>query len=82
MRLKKAYAIANRIFFLSSKFKNGNPTVYMYYVTTGKWTGDQNLTARADTEVADLLQTGNFKGVYFNPVGADQIQKLYNQFDP
>jgi hypothetical protein len=63
----------------SGKFSKGNPACYLYYVTTGKWVNDKTLLARATAEVEDLKATGLFKSVDFNPVGADQIQRLYNQ---
>jgi AIPR protein len=77
--IRAAVEIMNAIFAQAGKFKKGNPTCYLYYVTTGKWQNDQNLKARADTEVADLTATGNFRAVEFIAVGADQIQKLYSQ---
>jgi hypothetical protein len=77
--VKAAAEIMEAIFGLSSKFKKGNPACYLYYVTTGKWNDDNDLKVRAATEVNDLKSTGNFRNVEFVPVGADQIQKLYNQ---
>ena len=48
-------------------------------VTTGQWTGDQNLEARRRAVVEDLEQLRLFREVRVLPVGADGIQKLYNQ---
>jgi hypothetical protein len=62
-----------------SKFKRGNPACRLYYVTTGKWVGDANLEARRRTAIDDLGAIGMFREVDFTPVGADGIQKLYNQ---
>jgi len=75
--IANARAIMNAIFAKSAKFTKGNPNVVMYYVTTGKWQGDQNLTSRYESEANYLRDTGNFKTVTFIPVGADQIQQLY-----
>ena len=69
----------NEIFRLSGKFNKGNPSCYLYYVTTGKWLDDNDLKVRAYSIVGDLKSTGNFNTVKFVPVGADQIQDLYNQ---
>jgi|SRR5665213_2221108 len=74
-----AAALMTAIFDLAGKFKKGNPACYLYYVTTGKWSGEADLQARADAEINDLKNTGNFRQVEFHFVGADNIQKLYNQ---
>ena len=63
----------------SSKFKRGNPICRLFYITTGRWTGDRNLEARRQAAVEDLQQLGIFREVEFLPVGADSIQKFYNQ---
>lgn len=67
------------IYEKSSKFKRGNPSCRLYYVTTGIWKGDPNLEARRTAEVEDLLNTRLFRDVELTPVGAEDIQKLYNQ---
>jgi AIPR protein len=77
--LKDAVAIMAAVYTRSSKFKRGNPVCRLYYVTTGKWTGDKNLEARRAGVVDDLTQTRLFREVEFVPVDADNIQKLYNQ---
>ena len=77
--VKENSEIMNEIFRLSGKFKKGNPSCYLYYVTTGKWLGDNDLEVRAEAVVGDLRSTGNFSTVKFIPIGADQIQDLYNQ---
>lgn len=51
----------------------------MYYVTTGKWVGDQNLTSRIDSVVDDLKATNLFRSVVFEPIDATRIQKLTQQ---
>ncbi|PSH02698.1 MAG: AIPR protein, partial [Acidobacteria bacterium] len=63
----------------SGKFKRGNPTCRLYYVTTGKWTGDAVLEARRKTVVSDLVGTNLFREVEFIPVDAEGLQKLYRQ---
>ncbi len=78
-QIRDCVAIMDAIYKRSGKFSKGNPDCFMYYVTTGKWQGDKNLVARAAAEVEELKATGLFKNVEFIPVGADQIQKLYNQ---
>lgn len=77
--IKKIHAIMGEIFNNSGKFSKGNPSILMYYVTTGKWVDDSNLIARYTAEVGYLKETGDFRDATFIPVGADQVQKLYNQ---
>jgi hypothetical protein len=68
-----------KIYALSSRFKRGKPTCRLYYVTTGKWVGDQNLEARRQAAVNDLSTLNIFRDVEFIPVDADSLQKLYAQ---
>ena len=67
------------IFKRSSKFKRGNPTCTLYYVTTGKWTNDTVLEARRRSVIGDLQITNLFRNVNFIPVDAEGLQKLYLQ---
>lgn len=67
------------IYKRASKFKKGNPTCRVYYVTTGKWTDDPNLEGRRQAAITDLQNTGYFGGVEFIPVDAEKLQKLYRQ---
>lgn len=76
--VKLCVRIANELFNRSSKFK-GNPQCFLYYATTGRWIGDQNLTVRKDAVVKDLLDLNMFRRVQFDCVDADKIQALYRQ---
>ena len=69
--------ILNAIYELSSKFKRGNPNCYLYYVTTGKWVGDQNLTIRMNAAKEDLTGLGILNHVQFECIDANAIHKLY-----
>jgi len=71
--------IMETLYKKSAKFTRGNPTCRIYYVTTGKWQNDQNLEARLKTEISDINATGLFTQVDLTPIGADGIQRLYNQ---
>lgn len=75
----EAMAIMNEVYKQSGRFTKGNPTCSLYYVTTGVWVDDDNLVARANAVVKQLQDTRMFSKVEFTPVGADQVQKLYNQ---
>ena len=71
--------IIQEIYKLGSKFKRGNPVCRLYYVTTGKWTGEQTPEARIATERNDLVATGLFRDVFFEPIGAERLQELYRR---
>ena len=78
-KVTAASDIMAAIFRRSSKFKRGNPTCRLYYVTTGKWTGDATLEARRKAVISDLVGTNLFREVDFIPVDAEGLQKLYRQ---
>jgi hypothetical protein len=77
--VQAAADVMNAVYERSSKFKRGNPACRLFYVTTGKWTDDANLTARLNGVRDELEKLGIFREVEVSPVGADAIQKLYNQ---
>ena len=56
-----------------------NPTCSLFYVTTGKWTHNNSLQARLDQGKEDIEAIGLFSRVSVNPLGADEIQRLYRQ---
>ena len=58
--IKKKHAIFEQIYSKSNKFKKGNPQLFLYYCTTGKWTGDQNLTVRKNSVIKDLMDLNSF----------------------
>lgn len=76
--VQAAAEIMGAIYSRSSKFKR-NPACRLYYVTTGRWVGDKNLEARRRSVLDALVEQGIFRDVEFEPIGADTIQKLYNQ---
>jgi hypothetical protein len=74
-----AAAIMSTIYTHSGKFKRGNPSCRMYYVTTGRWTGEATLEGRRKAAEDDLRTTNLFRDMEFSCVGADGIQRLYSQ---
>lgn len=56
-----------------------NPTCLMYYVTTGSWRNDANLTARIQAEVQTLKQTSLFGKVEFTVIDADKLKSIYRE---
>jgi hypothetical protein len=63
----------------SRLFKKGNPQCFLYYVTTGKWTEDQNLTIRRDAAHKDVEDLGLFRRIVFECVDAEKLQILYRE---
>lgn len=53
------------------------PKCLLYYVTTGRWTEDQNVTSRIEGIRSDLISENLFSDVFFTPVDADYLQRLY-----
>jgi hypothetical protein len=63
----------------SRLFKKGNPQCFLYYVSTGKWTDDQNLTIRRDAARKDVEDLGLFRRIAFDCVDAERLQRLYRE---
>ena len=53
------------------------PKCLLYYVTTGRWTEDQNVTSRIEGIRSDLISENLFSNVFFTPVDADYLQRLF-----
>jgi len=75
--VKNAALVANEIISHSSKFTRGKPTLRLFYASTGKWTDDKVLVARAEGAKQTLMSLGIFREVVFTPLDADKLQKLY-----
>src|SRR4051794_2518226 len=67
LAIKDARSVMETIYDMSSRFKRGKPICRLYYVTTGKWVGDQNLEARMHAAENDLIALNIFKDVEFHP---------------
>lgn len=67
------------IYTKSELFKYGNPKIKIYYVTTGKWTDDNKLKARIQTEKDKIDDLAIFSSVEFFPIDARKLQLLYNK---
>ena len=78
-RLTELAQIQVAIYDQSAKFKRANPSCYLYYATTGQWTGDTVLDARRRTGIAELESKNVFDEIVFECAGADFLQKLYRQ---
>lgn len=56
-----------------------NPICKLYFVTTGNWNDDQNHIAIVENAKKDLQAFNIFEHVFFYPIGANEIGKLYRQ---
>ena len=78
-RIQESADVMRAIYHNSTKFKRGRPACKLYYVTTGRWENDPDLTARKDAVVADLDALQLFEQVNFYPIDANRIRELYLQ---
>ncbi|MGC1247779.1 MAG: hypothetical protein WA865_16305 [Spirulinaceae cyanobacterium] len=58
-------------------FKDKNPRCKIYYVTTGKWKNDQEITELIDSIKKELEDKSIFDEVLFAPIDAAGIQNIY-----
>ncbi len=70
--------ISDYLYAKAPHFKD-NPTIKLFYCTTGKWIGDQNLQAVINQGVIDLEQASLFEKVLFHPLGAKEIAASYRK---
>ncbi|MEH6517445.1 MAG: AIPR family protein [Halioglobus sp.] len=77
--IKLKYRIVDEIYSRSTLFRRGNPRCYLYYATTGSWQEDQNLSSRRDSVVSDLSTLNIFSDVFFDCLGAEQLQELFQK---
>ncbi len=71
--------LIHAIYEKSILFKKGNPSVRMYYMTTGKWNDDPKLNSRISNERETLLELNIFDKVDLVPVDARGLQNLYKR---
>lgn len=76
--IKKLAEISNYLFLKAPKFRE-NPSLKLYYVTTGKWNEDINLKAVIENGIASLEQTNLFDKVKFIPYGAKELATAYRK---
>ncbi|ELB2861399.1 AIPR family protein [Vibrio alginolyticus] len=67
------------LILMSSYMVNRRPICKIYYVCTGKWVNDQNLTAVIDSGTIEVDSIGIFEHVQFDPYGSSEIQKLFHE---
>lgn len=76
--VKRFSDISNYLFEKAPKFRR-NPNIKLFFVTTGKWTGDTNLQAIIDAGLTSIEQTNLFEKVLFTPFGARELATAYRK---
>ncbi|MCM5530314.1 AIPR family protein [Parasegetibacter sp. NRK P23] len=76
--VKRLADISNYLFEKAPKFRE-NPSLKLFYVTTGKWVDDANLKAVIENGVAALEQTNLFENIKFTPFGARELATAYRK---
>lgn len=76
--VKRLAEISNYLFQKAPKFRE-NPSLKLYYVTTGKWVEDVNLKAVIESGKALLEQTNLFDSIKFTPFGARELATAYRK---
>lgn len=56
-----------------------SPSLKLYYATTGKWVGDQNLKVIIDSGIKDIKAIDIFSEIKFIPIDADKLKSLYRE---
>lgn len=76
--IEKLAEISDFIYEKAPHFKD-NPTVKMFFCTTGKWVDDQNLNAVINQGTSELEQLNLFDKITFYPYGAKEIATSYRK---
>lgn len=76
--IKKFAEVSNYIFKNAPKFRV-NPTLKLFYVTTGKWMDDTNLNAAINNWKDILEQTNLFEKILFTPYWARELAIAYRK---
>ncbi len=76
--INKFAEVSNYVFQKAPKFR-ANPSIKLFFVTTGKWINDTNLRAVIDNGINSLEQTNLFEHVYFTPFGARELATAYRK---
>lgn len=72
--------IADYIIDNSANFSE-KPTCSLYYVTTGKWVGDTNLTKIVEVQKTQLEDMNYFTNVEFQPIDLNRLMTIYKELN-
>ncbi|MBE9584625.1 AIPR family protein [Mucilaginibacter sp. JRF] len=70
--------ISDYLYGKAPRFRD-NPTLKLFYVTTGKWSDDANLLAIINTGRNNLEQKNLFNSVAITPYGARELASAYRK---
>ncbi|MBJ6369691.1 AIPR family protein [Snuella sedimenti] len=76
--IEKFAEISDYIYEKAPHFKE-NPSIKMFYCTTGKWVNDQNLLAVINQGKSEIEQFNLFEKILFYPYGAKEIATSYRK---
>lgn len=65
----------------NSAYFSEKPTCSLYYVTTGKWVGDTNLTKIVDVQKTQLEDMNYFTNVEFQPIDLNRLMTIYKELN-
>ncbi|MDG1632681.1 AIPR family protein [Bacillus cereus] len=67
------------IYQKSEYMEERSPICRMYFITTGKWLDDGNLSHVVKSNIDEMENTNLFEKVIFTPCGAKEIQQMYRK---
>lgn len=76
--VEKYAEISDYIYDKAPRFKE-NPILKLFYATTGKWVGDQNIMAVITQGIKELEELNLFDKVIFTPLGAKEVANSYRK---
>ncbi|AFL81774.1 AIPR protein [Aequorivita sublithincola DSM 14238] len=76
--IKKFAEVSNYIINKAPRFRE-NPSIKLFYITTGKWMDDANLKGVIENGTVNLEQTNLFEKVTFHPFGARELATAYRK---
>lgn len=77
--VQAARDVMNWIYTKSVSFKKQRPTVELYFVTTGQWTGDTYLTSLIEQKKKRLEDLQLFGTVTMRPWGSAEVQAAFHR---
>uniref|UniRef100_UPI003905D63A hypothetical protein n=1 Tax=Pseudomonas sp. KCJK8993 TaxID=3344565 RepID=UPI003905D63A len=76
-KIKNMKLLWDSVISMSSYMINRRPHGKLFYICTGKWTGDQNLQAIIESGETEIEALGLFDEISITPYGANEIQKMF-----
>ena len=75
-KVKRKFSLIKYIFSKSSSFSE-NPECLIFYVTQGKWVGDNNQMSAIDSIMSQLVALGVFSNIVFKPIDGDELIQTF-----